>query len=461
MKAQEFITQQLEENLHKWFKEKWVRFGPDGKIRGDCARGSDSEGKPKCLPQSKAQALGKKGRASAAARKRRQDPNPERKGAAINVATRKKSNEGIAEADNQSSAKTGIYQTDVFGAKAYHAKCMEPNCDWESKRFDRIKQAQAAAEKHAKSHFKQAVAEGSEQKMSVQDTLAYLKKVMGTESHQDWRNWIINNNEYFVLKNIPVNSLKSDLSGLDKANVEKYKQMDFSKAPPIVVDSSGNIIDGYHRVNVAKALKVPALKAWVGVKKQGVAESFLAEETLDQYLASLKNSGAKIIGRGNNATVFTNPEDDGTVIKVMHQPDPAYLAYLRQSNKHPNNPWLPRVLDVNSQAFDTANSRSSTTAWIIVLEKLQPASAAEVKNAVDTVLATVDPRYLGRQPVDAYRTFDDIKKLWPIIAQHSSDADIRVVAEFLSQFPPQDIDVSRSNVMMRGSQLVFADPVLS
>ncbi len=82
--------QDLEENLRDWFREKWVRFGPDGKIRGACARGSDSEGKPKCLPQSKAHSLGKKGRASAAARKRRQDPNPERKGAAINVATKKK-----------------------------------------------------------------------------------------------------------------------------------------------------------------------------------------------------------------------------------------------------------------------------------------------------------------------------------------------------------------------------------
>ena len=84
---------ELDENLHKWFKEKWVRFGPDGKIRGDCARGDDSEGKPKCLPQSKAHSLGKKGRASAAARKRREDPNPERSGKAINVNTKKKTNE--------------------------------------------------------------------------------------------------------------------------------------------------------------------------------------------------------------------------------------------------------------------------------------------------------------------------------------------------------------------------------
>ena len=82
---------ELEENLRDWFKQKWVRFGPDGKIRGDCARGSKGEGKPKCLPQSKAHALGKKGRASAAARKRREDPNPERSGAARNVATKKES----------------------------------------------------------------------------------------------------------------------------------------------------------------------------------------------------------------------------------------------------------------------------------------------------------------------------------------------------------------------------------
>jgi hypothetical protein len=81
---------ELEENLRDWFKEKWVRFGPDGKIRGDCARGSSKEGKPKCLPQAKAHALGKKGRASAAARKRREDPNPNRSGAAINVSTKGK-----------------------------------------------------------------------------------------------------------------------------------------------------------------------------------------------------------------------------------------------------------------------------------------------------------------------------------------------------------------------------------
>jgi len=84
------FSESLDENLKKWFKDKWVRFGPDGKIRGDCARGSSSEGKPKCLPRSKAHSLGKKGRKSAASRKRREDPNKNRRGKAKNVATKKK-----------------------------------------------------------------------------------------------------------------------------------------------------------------------------------------------------------------------------------------------------------------------------------------------------------------------------------------------------------------------------------
>ena len=84
------FAESLNENLKKWFKDKWVRFGPDGKIRGDCARGSSKEGKPKCLPRAKANALGKKGRKSAASRKRRQDPKKNRRGKAKNVATKKK-----------------------------------------------------------------------------------------------------------------------------------------------------------------------------------------------------------------------------------------------------------------------------------------------------------------------------------------------------------------------------------
>ena len=76
----------INEDLRKWFKEKWVRFDTKGNIKGDCAK-EPGEGKPKCLPMAKAHALGKEKRAAAARRKRRQDPHPEREGKAKFVKT--------------------------------------------------------------------------------------------------------------------------------------------------------------------------------------------------------------------------------------------------------------------------------------------------------------------------------------------------------------------------------------
>jgi len=110
-------VEELDENLHQWFKEKWVRFGPDGKIRGDCARGDDSEGKPKCLPQAKAHSLGKAGRKYAASKKRREDPNPERHGPAKNVATKKKSNESVAEGEKSPMFKDAQKQDRIRSLK--------------------------------------------------------------------------------------------------------------------------------------------------------------------------------------------------------------------------------------------------------------------------------------------------------------------------------------------------------
>lgn len=80
-------------SLKDWFgkgkKGDWVRVGTDGKIKGDCAR-EPGEGKPKCMPRSKAHSMSKKDRAVSAMRKRRKDPVVDRPGTGnkpINVKT--------------------------------------------------------------------------------------------------------------------------------------------------------------------------------------------------------------------------------------------------------------------------------------------------------------------------------------------------------------------------------------
>ena len=78
-----FKTYLLDEDLRKWFgkgKEgDWVRVGTDGEIKGDCAR-EEGEGKPKCMPRSRAHGMDNDDRAKSARRKRREDPVADRKG---------------------------------------------------------------------------------------------------------------------------------------------------------------------------------------------------------------------------------------------------------------------------------------------------------------------------------------------------------------------------------------------
>jgi GNAT superfamily N-acetyltransferase len=102
------------------------------------------------------------------------------------------------------------------------------------------------------------------QELPTKEMIAYLKQHHDTNLHQDYLDHIKTFGK-FVLKDIPVNTIKTELSGLDRAKVEQYKKMDFTKAPPIVV-GDGYILDGYHRATVAKALGIPTIRAYVGVK---------------------------------------------------------------------------------------------------------------------------------------------------------------------------------------------------
>jgi len=76
------------DDLDKWFKEKWVRIGSNGEIMGPCGAREEKEGKPKCLPQAKAQAMSKEERKTIVARKRKADPDPERRGPAKLVSSK-------------------------------------------------------------------------------------------------------------------------------------------------------------------------------------------------------------------------------------------------------------------------------------------------------------------------------------------------------------------------------------
>ena len=106
------------DDLKKWFNEKWVRMSAKGEILGECGDRSKGEGKPRCLPEAKARALSKKERASTVRAKRKSDPKKNRSGKAKMVANTF-DEEGKKYSKTVTDPKTGRKRTIKYGAKGY------------------------------------------------------------------------------------------------------------------------------------------------------------------------------------------------------------------------------------------------------------------------------------------------------------------------------------------------------
>ena len=106
------------DDLKKWFNEKWVRMSAKGEILGPCGDRSKGEGKPRCLPEAKARALSKKERASTVRAKRKADPKKNRSGKAKMVPNTF-DEEGKKFSKTVTDPKTGRKRTVKYGAKGY------------------------------------------------------------------------------------------------------------------------------------------------------------------------------------------------------------------------------------------------------------------------------------------------------------------------------------------------------
>ena len=56
--------------LKKWVKQKWVRIGTDGKIKGPCGTSKNKKNPDRCLPLAKARRLSRKQLAQTAKKKK-------------------------------------------------------------------------------------------------------------------------------------------------------------------------------------------------------------------------------------------------------------------------------------------------------------------------------------------------------------------------------------------------------
>ena len=93
--------------------------------------------------------------------------------------------------------------------------------------------------------------------------IEYLQKTHATNLHLDYINHI-RTYASFELSTINIDRIDSDRVDLDAGKLEAYSLLDDQTVPPVVV-ADGVILDGYHRVTVAKSQGKTSVAAWIGL----------------------------------------------------------------------------------------------------------------------------------------------------------------------------------------------------
>ncbi len=177
-----------------------------------------------------------------------------------------------------------------------------------------------------------------------------------------------------------------------------------------------------------------------------MASKLLSAETYREYVEDLIKNGSSVVGEGAFSMVFEHPEYRNLVLKVVKK-DARYLEFARFCQKHPSNPWLPRVKDIKAMPFD-----DSRQAYVVILEKLQVAKASDVQRMIISLKTEFELKYTD---ASHWFTREDWRHLG---ANHKEDPDFAVVASYLKHHY-KELDLRVPNFMARGQQLVFNDPV--
>lgn len=150
------------------------------------------------------------------------------------------------------------------------------------------------------------------------------------------------------------------------------------------------------------------------------------------------------LGRGATATVFQHPKYSEVVVKVgLAKPDSEGYEWLQWCKAH-LNPWTPQVYSL--EELDTVlPTGKKGRMFIAFMERLDKADSRTVRKFFSdhkTVFPRLERSFWGFDP-EALKTIKDPKLL----------AALKAINRY------RHCDFKLENVMMRGDQIVFSDPV--
>lgn len=167
-------------------------------------------------------------------------------------------------------------------------------------------------------------------------------------------------------------------------------------------------------------------------------------ETYSGYLKRLHALDVKILGEGAFSVVYQHPKDPDIVVKVVRA-DAMYRNYTKFCLASPYNPWVPQV-----HHFETLSFRDTKKAYVVFMEKLrhvEPGTLSTFKHSLE--------KEFGVKLTSRLTWFTQAG--WGKIAANTKDKNFAALADYLST--TKRLDLVHNNVMCRGHQLVFTDPV--
>lgn len=174
----------------------------------------------------------------------------------------------------------------------------------------------------------------------------------------------------------------------------------------------------------------------------------VAKEAFDSYLKRLVDMGMERLGMGGFSTVFQHPDHANVVVKVgLETPQSRAYTWLKWCETQ-RNKYTPKVYFLNELDTEQPTNwkrKAPPRMFIAFLEKLTPADPKVVKaffKEHDYVFAQLEPTFWG---LDA----DNFKFV--------EDKQLLAVVQAIDRIGFSDLKLE--NMMTRGKQIVFADPV--
>lgn len=192
--------------------------------------------------------------------------------------------------------------------------------------------------------------------------------------------------------------------------------------------------------------------------------SDLFEEAKDKYFDRLMNTlNITRLGKGAFGHVFQHPTFKDVAVKIFNvTEDKRFARYIEWCAKNQNNPWVPKILHIEQRNMPNFRGFKDDPHMFVFMEKLSPSTKQAIRAALKLFINPVPINERSERMLEALSA-SNLRILnrsdWKKIAECAA-GDVKVMTSRLAQIGDNNLDIHDKNVMLRGKQLVFTDPVI-